>query len=86
MIYKRARQQALRIAKTSGSEAKLQIGLEAILKELIAKHGIIYNPAVNESLSKLGLSQVSSDRPDSLLFQRVSIKLWTFSPRLTVDI
>jgi hypothetical protein len=61
-IVKRVR----RIAETAGPEAKLQVELEPILRDLLAEHGISYNPAVNETLSKLGLSQVSSDRPDSL--------------------
>lgn len=55
-----------RIAERSRTEAKLQIELEPILKELLASYGISYDPAVNETLSRLGLSQVSSDRPDSL--------------------
>jgi len=59
-------QRVHRIAETAGSEAKLQIGLEPQLKELLAAHGIPYNPVVNEALRKLGYSQVSSDRPDSL--------------------
>jgi len=59
-------QRVHRIAETAGSEAKLQIGLEPLLKELLAEHDIPYNPAVNETLRKLGYSQVSSDRPDSL--------------------
>jgi hypothetical protein len=59
-------QKVRRIAETAHSEAKLQVELEPILKELLAAHGISYDPAVNETLSSLGLSQVSSDRPDSL--------------------
>ncbi len=59
-------QRAHKIAKTAGSEAKLQIELERLLKELLAAYDIPYNPAVNETLRKLGYSQVSSDRPDSL--------------------
>ena len=66
MIYKKAAAQAHRIAETSGSEAKLQIGLETLLKDLLSQNGIDYDPAVDETLSKLGLSKVSSDRPDSL--------------------
>ncbi len=54
------------ITKQAGSEAKLQGKLDAVLGELLAKFGISYDPAVNESLSSLGLSQVNSDRPDSL--------------------
>ena len=59
-------QRVRRIAETAGSEAKLQIELEPLLKGLLAARGIPYNPAVNETLRKLGYSQVSSDRPDSL--------------------
>jgi len=59
-------QRIKRIAGTAGSEAKLQIGLEPLLKELLAIPGIRYNPVVNETLRSLGYSQVSSDRPDSL--------------------
>jgi hypothetical protein len=59
-------QKVHRIAETAGSEAKLQIELEQQLKELLAAHGISYNPTVNETLRRLGYSQISSDRPDSL--------------------
>lgn len=59
-------QRVHRIAERAGSEAKLQIELEPLLKELLAAHGISYDPAVNETLSRLGYSQVSADRPDSL--------------------
>lgn len=65
MLYSTA-QRIHRIAETAGSEAKLQIELEPLLKKLLAAHGIPYNPAVNETLHKLGYSQVSADRPDSL--------------------
>lgn len=59
-------QRVLEIAERAGSEAKLQIGLDHQLRELLVAHGIPYNPTVNETLRKLGYSQVSSDRPDSL--------------------
>lgn len=59
-------QRVHRIAETASSEAKLQTELEPQLKELLAAHGISYNPVVNETLRKPGYSQVSSDRPDSL--------------------
>ena len=59
-------QKVHRIAETVSSEAKLQTELEPQLKELLAAHGISYNPVVNETLRKTGYSQVSSDRPDSL--------------------
>lgn len=55
-----------RIAERAGSESKLEGELNQLLKELLGKHGIPYDPAVNETLKSLGLSQVSSDRPDSL--------------------
>jgi hypothetical protein len=66
LIYEIAAQKVLRIAETAGSEAKLQIGLEPILQGLLAQHRIKYDPAVNESLTRLGFSQMSSERPDSL--------------------
>jgi len=59
-------QRVLEIAERAGSEAKLQIGLDHQLRELLAAYGIPYNPVVNETLRTLGYSQVSSDRPDSL--------------------
>ncbi len=66
LIYKQIASDVRRIAETSGSEAKLQIELEAKLKELLASNGIEYSPAVDESLKKLGFSRVSSGRPDSM--------------------
>jgi hypothetical protein len=66
LTYNTAAKKAIKIAETSGSESKLQIGLEPILQELLYQQGIRYNPAVNESLTKLSLSQMSSERPDSL--------------------
>jgi len=59
-------QRILSMSDASSSEAKLQIDLEAILKALLADYDIAYIPAVNESLKKLGLSQVNSGRPDSV--------------------
>lgn len=66
MIYKKAAKKVHDIAESAGSESKLQIGLEEILRDLLAHNGIVYDPSVNESLSSLGFSQMSSDRPDSL--------------------
>jgi hypothetical protein len=66
LTYNDAAKRVLQIAERAGSETKLQIGLEPILKDLLYQHGISYDPAVNESLSSLGLSQMSSNRPDSL--------------------
>ena len=54
------------VAERADSEAKLQIGLENILKELLNAYGVNYNPAVDISLKRQGYSQVSSERPDSL--------------------
>jgi hypothetical protein len=55
------------ITQSAGSsEAKLQIGLEPILSEMLAEYQIPYDPVVNESLRAQGLSQASSLRPDSL--------------------
>lgn len=59
-------QRVHRIAERAGTEAKLQIELEPLLKKLLVDHGIPYNPAVNETLRRLGYSQVSAGRPDSL--------------------
>src|SRR3972149_6390080 len=50
----------------SRSESKLEGELNQVLKELLGKFDVDYDPAVNETLKELGLSQVSSDRPDSL--------------------
>ena len=58
--------QIQKITKRARSEAKLQGKLDNILKDLLSNFSIDYDPAVNETLKSLGLSQVDSDRPDSL--------------------
>jgi hypothetical protein len=55
--------QAVRVAH---SETGLQIRLEPILVDLLGRFNVPYNPAANETLKSLGLSQVDSSRPDSL--------------------
>ncbi len=54
------------VTREARSEGGLQIGLEALLNELLGKFNIAYKPSVNETLKSLGLSQVDSTRPDSL--------------------
>lgn len=53
-------------ARQVRSEMGLQVRLEPILVEILGRFKIAYNPAVNETLKSLGLSQMDSSRPDSL--------------------
>jgi hypothetical protein len=58
--------QIKKITEQARSEAKLQGKLDNILEDLLSNFAIHYDPAVNETLKSLGLSQVDSNRPDSL--------------------
>lgn len=54
------------IARKARSESKLEGELNQILKECLYKFGIAFDPYVNESLKRLGLSQIDADRPDGV--------------------
>jgi hypothetical protein len=54
------------ITRKVSSEAGLQGELDHVLRELLGPFGIDYRPLVNTSLARAGLSQSSTDRPDSL--------------------
>ena len=54
------------ITRQARSETGLQIKLETLLRDLLARFDIAYEPSVNETLKSQGLSQVDSTRPDSL--------------------
>lgn len=56
----------LKIAGTAISEAKLEGELNQVLKELLSSFDIPYDPIVNVTLKIQGLTQVNSNRPDSL--------------------
>lgn len=62
--------QVCRIARQGGSEAKLQGELDTLLREMLRRYGIDYDPYVNETFKALGfsvgISQIDSLRPDSL--------------------
>ena len=53
-------------ARGATSEAALQFALDGLLRQLLAEYGVNYRPTINTGLSAVGLSEVSSDRPDSL--------------------
>ena len=54
------------ITRKASSEAALQGELDHLLREFLAHFGVDYHPLVNTALARAGLSQSSSDRPDSL--------------------
>jgi hypothetical protein len=58
--------QLKKIARESRTESKLEVETTAILRDCLAKGGIKFDPAINESLKSLGLSQVDADRPDGV--------------------
>jgi hypothetical protein len=58
--------QILRAARQATSEAGLQFALDGILRQLLALYDVDYTPAINTRFAAVGLSEVSSDRPDSL--------------------
>ena len=55
--------EAARVART---ESQLEGELNHILKRCLHRFGVQFTPHVNETLKKLGLSQVSSTRPDGV--------------------
>lgn len=48
------------------SEADLQGQLDGILRDLLAGFDVVYKPVINNTLMAAGLSETSSERPDSL--------------------
>uniref|UniRef100_A0A7V3N4D7 DNA methylase adenine-specific domain-containing protein n=1 Tax=candidate division CPR3 bacterium TaxID=2268181 RepID=A0A7V3N4D7_UNCC3 len=48
------------------SEAKLEIELHQILRELLGEFGIKFDPYVDETLQNMGLAQINADRPDGV--------------------
>lgn len=54
------------ITRQVRSEAALQVRLEPLLSELLARFDVRYSPSVNETLKSQGRSRVESTRPDSL--------------------
>ena len=56
----------IKISETAISEAKLEGELNQVLKELLSSFDIPYDPIVNVTLKIQGLTQVNSNRTDSL--------------------
>lgn len=54
------------IARRAHSEAKLEVELTPVFRECFLQFGVKFDPAVNETLKSLGLSQVDADRPDGV--------------------
>ena len=54
------------VAKQARTEAKLEVEVTSILRKCLGEFGIKFDPAVDETLKSLGLSQVNADRPDGV--------------------
>jgi len=54
------------IARRARSEAKLEVELTPVFRKCFLQFGIKYDPAINETLRSLGLSQIDADRPDGV--------------------
>ncbi|MFH1024573.1 MAG: N-6 DNA methylase [Planctomycetota bacterium] len=54
------------VARQARSESKLEVETTAILRDCLGEAGIHFDPAINETLKSLGLSQVDADRPDGV--------------------
>jgi len=54
------------IARRAHTESKLEVEATAVLRECLADFGVRFDPAINETLKSLGLSQVDADRPDGV--------------------
>ena len=54
------------IARQARSESKLEVEVTAVFRKCLAEFGVRFDPAINETLKSLGLSQVDADRPDGV--------------------
>ncbi len=55
-----------RVARRARSESKLEVESTPIFRECLSGIGIRFDPAINETLKSLGLSQVDAARPDGV--------------------
>ncbi len=66
MDLKKYVEELKKIAREARTESKLEVESTAVLRKCLNASGVDFDPAINESLKSLGLSQVDADRPDGV--------------------